>query len=242
MKDPQFLLDDGATELELRLLQAGAADGPSVKARHAAMAALGLSAAVLSASAPAAAGSPALASGVRLISAKWWAMGALVTVTGAAGLGYVALAGSHATSPTAQATPQRPRAQLVSASPVAEPTAPVASAAPVLPVTPAPERPLSPQLHSSSSAGTPGIQEQIALIDRARAAVVAHQPSTAMVALDEYQRRFPGGVLTQEAALLRIDALLARGDRANAARLGHQFLARYPRSAMAGRVKALIDG
>ena len=61
-----------------------------------------------------------------------------------------------------------------------------------------------------------------------------------MSALSEYQRRFPGGVLAQEAMLLRIEALVAQGDQASAARLGRQFLARYPRSQLAARVKTLI--
>ena len=242
MKDPQPLLDDGATELELRLLQAGDADRPSAKARQAALAALGLSGAVLSASSSAAAataGSTALPSGARFLAVKWWAMGALVTA-GGVGVGYATLTSSPAGTPSAVVVPRVSQLPLVTtAAPLPEPELP-ASASPAL--TTSRERPTSPQPRSSSSAGSLGIQEQIVLVDRARAAVAAQQPATALAALDEYQRRFPGGVLAQEATLLRIDALLARGDRASAARLGRQFLERYPRSPMAARVKTLIDG
>jgi TolA-binding protein len=241
MKDPQPLLDNGATELELRLLQAGDADRPSAKARQAALAALGLSGAVLSASSSAAAtaGSTALSSGARVLAAKWWAVGALVTAGGVS-VGYATLTSSPAGTPSAVVVPRlSPPPMVATAAPLPEPEV-SASASPAL--TTSRERPTSSPPRSSSSAGSLGIQEQIVLVDRARAAVAAQQPATALAALDEYQRRFPGGVLAQEATLLRIDALLARGDKASAARLGRQFLQRYPRSPMAARVKTLIDG
>lgn len=243
MKDPQPLLDDGATALELELLRAGDADRPSPKSRQAALAALGLSTAVLGASSPvaAAAGSVALSPGVRLLAAKWWAIGALVTASGGAGLGYAMWHGTPAPVASMNTAPQRSRPPLVP-TPLAELPAPEASA-PASPEVPSlRERPPLLPPHSSSSADSPGIQEQIALIDRARGAVAAHQPAAAMAALDEYRRRFPAGVLAQEAALLRIETLAARGDKANAARLGRQFLERYPRSAMAARVKELTGG
>jgi outer membrane protein assembly factor BamD (BamD/ComL family) len=62
-----------------------------------------------------------------------------------------------------------------------------------------------------------------------------------LAALDDYQRRFPRGVLQQEAAMLRIEALLARGDKATARRLSQRFLEQYPRSALAARVKNLLE-
>lgn len=241
MTDPERLLDDGASELELALLRAGDADGPSPKARQAALAALGLSGAVLSAAPPAvAAGGTALSSGARLLAAKWWAVGAFVAASGAAGLGYVSLQSSPAAAPLESSAPRRLQAPIESLPAPAPPTGDTAAPpGPTVPTTR--ERPLSPP-RGSSSAGSTGIQEQIALIDRARGAVAARQPAAAMAALDEYQRRFPRGVLGQEATLLRIETLLARGDRAGAARLGRQFLERYPRSPMAARVKTLIDG
>jgi TolA-binding protein len=238
-------LEDGASELELTLLQAGDADMPSVQARQAALAALGLSSALLSAAPPAvAAGSAATSSGVRLLAAKWWIMGALVTATGAAGLGYVASREAPAPPARVSHVAERSPAPVIAEPPAVVQPARDSSERPAA-VPSARERPLSPapaSPRSSSSAGSSGIQEQIALIDRARGAVAAHQPAAALAALDEYQRRYPGGVLVQEAALLRIESLLARGDKATAARLGRQFLQHYPRSPMAARVKTLIDG
>lgn len=241
MRDPQPLLDDGATELELELLRAGDADRPSAKARQAALAALGLSGAALTASSSAAAatvGGTALSSGARFLAVKWWAIGALVTA-GGVGVGYATLASSPAGAPSAAVVPRFSQVPVV--APAASLPAPEVSVPPSPVVTSPRERPAS-QPRSSSSASSLGIQEQITLVDRARAAVAAQQPASALAALDEYQRRFPGGVLTQEATLLRIDALLARGDKASAVRLGRQFLERYPRSPMAARVKTLIDG
>jgi hypothetical protein len=243
VKDPQPLLDDGATALELELLRAGDADRPSPKSRQAALAALGLSTAVLGASSPvaAAAGRVALSPGARLLAAKWWAISALVAASGGAGLGYATWHGAPAPKASVNSV-SKPSLPPLSPTFVAEAPAPEVSAAPIREVPSLPERPPSPPSRSSSSASDPGIQDQIALIDRARGAVAAHQPAAAMAALDEYQRRFPAGVLAQEATLLRIETLAARGDKADAARLGRQFLERYPRSAMAARVKALTGG
>jgi TolA-binding protein len=242
VKDPQRLLDAGATELELALLQAGDADQPSAHARQAALAALGLGAAVLSAPAPAAAatGSAAALSGTRLLVAKWWLMAALVTASGAAGLGYATLAKAPVPPPSVHAPARRLQPVATPLSVVlSAPEEPSAAPPPVLaPSTP--ERQLPTPARVPKGASGPGIEAQIALIDRARAAVAAHEPAQAMSALSEYQRRFPGGVLTQEATLLRIEALVAQGDQASAARLGRQFLARYPRSQLAARVKTLI--
>jgi len=242
VKDPQPLLDDGATAFELALLQAGDADQPTPKARQAALAALGLSGAVLGASSPvaAAAGSAVPSWGTRLLAAKWWTIGALVTASAAAGLGYATWHGEPAPTPSAKAAPQR--AQPRSVALATPPAGPDVAAPPSPAITSAQERVSSSLPRSPSSASNLGIQEQIALIDRARGAVAAHQPAAAMAALDDYQRRFPRGVLTQEATLLRVETLLARGDKTGAVRLGRQFLERYPRSAMAARVKALIDG
>ena len=61
-----------------------------------------------------------------------------------------------------------------------------------------------------------------------------------MDALDTYRKRYPNGVLGQEAAMLRIEALLGRGDRATAQRVGEQFLKFHPKSALAPRVRLLL--
>jgi outer membrane protein assembly factor BamD (BamD/ComL family) len=83
---------------------------------------------------------------------------------------------------------------------------------------------------------------EVALLDRARARVAAGDLAGAIAALDEHRRDFSDGALVAEAELLRIDATLRRGQRAEAQELGRRFLARFPRSPLAQRVRSLLSG
>lgn len=236
MKDPLPLLDDGATDFELQLLQAGDAEGPSFKAQQATLSALGLGGAALaSTSSAAAAGGVALA-GTRVLAAKWWAIAALAAAS-VGGLGYLTLTTTDEHPPGPAPTPSSVAIPL-------EPPPPPPPPVSVARVSAAPSRAasLGPSPRTSTTARAPDIQAQIALIDRARAAVAGGNPTGALTALDDYASRFPNGVLGQEAAMLRIEALLARGDKSGAARVGKRFLEQHPRSALAPRVRALTGG
>lgn len=246
MKDPQPLLDGGASRLELELLRAGDADGPSSRAREAALAALGLSAVVLSSSVSAAGvagGAPTLAPAAPIFAAKWWAIGAFMAASGA-GVGYATFAAdSEPSSPPPVArngvSPSGPPVvseAIAVAAPPEQPSAPSSPSA-----TAGVSDPDSGQVARPPATAGVGIQEQIALIDRARAAAAAGDPAAVLSAVDAYQRRFPKGVLGQEAALLRIEALLSRGDTAKATRLGQQFLELHPRSALAPRLRSQLE-
>lgn len=94
-----------------------------------------------------------------------------------------------------------------------------------------------------SGARPPGSSEALRLelqqLDRARAALAAGRATEALATLDTYSRSTPRGALTLEAEVLRIDAL-ARSGRSNQARArASAFLARYPRSVLAARVRQL---
>ncbi len=52
--------------------------------------------------------------------------------------------------------------------------------------------------------------EQVALVDRARSALGAGDPSSALRLADEYDARFPGGALAPEVAGLRVQAIRMR--------------------------------
>lgn len=239
MKDPQRLLDDGATELELMLLRAGDAEGPSLAARRLAASSLGISAAITTtaASGAAAAGAQSLVPAATVFAAKWWVIGALVSV--GAGVSYVSLtAGEVAPRPVASVAPVALAPPPTSSSPVASAEGPILR--PESQLSAVPER--APVTAPHGGPATPvGIQEQVSLIDRARSAAASGQVGATLAALDEYHRRFPRGVLQQEAAMLRIEAMLARGDKATATRLGKRFLEQYPRSALAARVRSLLE-
>ena len=58
--------------------------------------------------------------------------------------------------------------------------------------------------------------------------------------LAQARERFPGGVLGQERAALGVEALMQSGARAEAAESARRFLAAFPNSPHAARVRALV--
>src|SRR5262249_36945392 len=106
---------------------------------------------------------------------------------------------------------------------------PNAKAAANTPMTPVPERksakasdvprvepsaPTSIGDEAPAPAADPAsaLKSEIAVLDRARAALRAKDSATALAELDRHRLEFPGGALAQEATVLRIEALVARGD------------------------------
>ncbi len=61
----------------------------------------------------------------------------------------------------------------------------------------------------------------------------------ALTVLDDFQQRFPNAPVNEEAHVLRIEALLACGDRAAARRSAERFFLLYPKSTYARRVRSL---
>jgi hypothetical protein len=94
---------------------------------------------------------------------------------------------------------------------------------------------------SSASEATRRLAAEVALVDRARARLAAGDPVAALDALADYRRRFAGGDLTAEADVVAIEVAIAMRDVAGARVLGAAFLARFPRSPHAQRVRSLID-
>lgn len=82
---------------------------------------------------------------------------------------------------------------------------------------------------------------QVALIDRARARASAGDAGGTLQAVDEYDHRFPGGLLSEEALLLRIEAVAMRGGRDSATALAKRFLIEYPRSVHADRLRSYLE-
>jgi hypothetical protein len=82
---------------------------------------------------------------------------------------------------------------------------------------------------------------QVALIDRARARAAAGDAGGTLQAVDEYDHRFPGGLLSEEALLLRVEAVAMRGGRDSAAALAKRFLIEYPRSVHAERLRTYLE-
>ncbi len=124
-----------------------------------------------------------------------------------------------ATQPTPAALGARDPPAATAAPPATAPRAPVARAS----------RPASES-----------ISEQIAELDRARAALDAGSTERALHLVDAYEASYPSGALVQEAELLRVEALVRAGNRPDAERAGKRFLAAYPKSPHAARVRALL--
>ena len=74
----------------------------------------------------------------------------------------------------------------------------------------------------------------------ARAANASHDPLRTLRVLDRYDQEFAGGMFAMEAAVLRIEATAAKGDRATAAQLARRFLDNHPKSPHARRVKKFV--
>ncbi len=94
----------------------------------------------------------------------------------------------------------------------------------------------SPPVSSSSASSAPHVAaaprftDEVRMLGDVRSALAAHDPARGLVALDTFATLYPTSVLTAEAEVLRIDAVLARGDRALAGKLATTFLAARPKS------------
>lgn len=96
-------------------------------------------------------------------------------------------------------------------------TAPAPTEVRDVPETPAPpptteavvEAPESTVTRAQRSADR--LAEEVEILSRAGTALRSGRPSAALKALDEHQRRFPSGVLSQERSAARVQALCALG-------------------------------
>jgi hypothetical protein len=247
MSDPQRLLAEGASDFEKDLLRSWQAEQPSDAARARVLAAAGLGVALTAAATAtklgAAAGGSvapkAIASAGGAVLAKWLAVGAVGLALTGATVGYVrhaarvkrdeAAAARMAAQPSA---PPELASQVAAPLPANEGTLGLAPAAPAPPHTRA--RVTTPREHPSA------LGEQVSALDAAHRALASGDAASAIRQLDDYEARFPEGALFEEAEVLRVEALVATGDRAAAERAGQRFLAAHPNSPHAARVRALI--
>jgi hypothetical protein len=233
------LIDSGADDFEHRILSAGRLDRPSAASRRRILTGLGVGGAL---------GATLLASTMNAggwfgnLSRALLLRSAMAATAGAAAvIGYVQFAPS---SPA----PHEPAA-LVAPRVAAAPKAPVPVPVEVREepaVETASPRPLPVSGNVPRSARAveappkPGLSDELGSLDRARQALVAGDASRSLRLLDEYQRRFAKPKLGTEAAVLRIEALAASGQRARASELGAQFLSRHGKGPYGARVRSLI--
>jgi hypothetical protein len=83
-------------------------------------------------------------------------------------------------------------------------------------------------------------REESRLVGKAREALRAGDARTALSLLAQARERFPAGVLGQERAALGVEASMQSGARAEALESARRFLAAFPNSPHAARVRALV--
>ena len=144
--------------------------------------------------------------------------------------------------------------------PASNPIGPVvtATAGATDPATPKPEAPSAlrdPAPKTRVSADTPSsgapkgdsvvappaLDGEIRRLDRARAALARGSSEAALAELAAYENERKTAVLEREAAVLRIDALLARGDRNGAQSLAQRYVAAHPDDPHARRLRKLLE-
>ncbi len=125
----------------------------------------------------------------------------------------------------ALAPPSTPPVATEDRSAVAEPR-PSTRPAPLPAVRPPPPPP------------APTLEEELAALRDARAALQAGNSDAALEQLDRYERR--GRRLRVEATVLRIEALAAAGRSAEATALARRFVVEHPTNPLVDRVRAII--
>jgi outer membrane protein assembly factor BamD (BamD/ComL family) len=88
---------------------------------------------------------------------------------------------------------------------------------------------------------TASLAQEIASLDAVRAQLAAADARAALGTVERYMREHPKGALRQEAAVLRIEALLAAGEPVRVRAAAARFLKENPDSPHAPRVRALAD-
>lgn len=259
MSEPRRLLDGGGNDLERSLLRSARGDSPSDGSRRKTLIALGLAGGVGGAAATTTATSTATSTAAVAIKGsaamggaaliEWIGVG---VITGFAVIGAASMiAPKRAAAPISPAHPQGvpnpgpAQSALVAPGPANPPPSSPPEAAP--PPAPLPTEEPAPVEVPKSAAPPPIAQPaatsltyEVAALNRAREALAAGDAAGTLRALDNHNRRFPGGMLGPEATVLRIEALALRGDRASAVRLGKAFLDAHPRSPHANRLRSLL--
>jgi hypothetical protein len=203
MKEPKRLLSHGATDFERQLLRAVVSERPSALLRSRMQRGLGL------------VGPLAWASNVKAMFGT-----AASKVTGGVAVGLVVAGGFAAvqlmsgpsappssSAPTvAPAVEANPPEAVGTSHPASDPAAKIAAGTENDAVKPGPEAralPVEAAVGQQAPADDGQLREEIALIDAARAALQRGDRQQARASLSSYRERFPDGVLSREANVLR---------------------------------------
>ena len=267
---PNQLRVVGATDLERRLLDAGARELPSVELTRKMQQALGISiaAGAVTATATAAAKSSGLgaaaSTGATAPAFAWPAIsvGVIALALTGAVVGVRSTVNHHAAGKPRAAVAAPAVAPAIAPPPAA---APIAAVAPAVAVAPAgavaSARAVAPAAGIAPAAGlerrvaahastrhhavvvvtTSDLRAEIALVDAARTSVGGGADDRALALLHRYDASYPRGTFRPEAAALRIEALDHLGRGAQARALAQKFVTAHPDSPLVDRVERLTD-
>jgi outer membrane biosynthesis protein TonB len=251
VSDPRRLLGGAGDDFERALLRSASADAPTRDARARQLAVLGVTG-VAAGATHGAGGALAALSKAGVLK---WAL--VVALVGSVATGTVRVlqrrdAGATAASitiPTPTPTPIPTPTPTPIPTPTPTPTPiPTLTPTPTPTPTPIPTLTRTPALapaRTTTAASTPSpsstLSEETASLDSARAALRSGAAGDALRTLDAYGRAHPSGVLQPEAMALRVQALLASGDRDGAERAGRALLAVYPATPAARRARAMLN-
>lgn len=84
------------------------------------------------------------------------------------------------------------------------------------------------------------LEREVVLVDQARLAYRAKSYDLALALLDRHQRDFPRGSLGPEALVVRVQALVGLGRRAEAQRLALPYLTTYTSSPISQRLRSVL--
>jgi TolA-binding protein len=98
----------------------------------------------------------------------------------------------------------------------------------------------APAATASTSSPASGLAEEVAALEQARRALAVGDSDTAMVTLEHHARKFPSSQLDHEAAVLRVEALIAARRCGVARAEATAFLQSHPRSPAARRMESLV--
>ena len=251
MKEPQRLLEQGATDAGRALLDSARADGPPEGAGQRMLVALaGLTVgggSLGSQGLGSAMGSP-VPSTSAAVAAHSLRLGALAKVGLVALVGVGALGGGvliHFVAAQRSVPSETPgaRAPVMQEKPAGGPTEIPAAREPpgAASRVSAPSLGSAPALrHRPAEATDESLSAETRVLDVARAAVDAHNPAAAQRALDGYAQRFPQGHLKPEAMVLRLAVLVRQGKGAEARSLAAQLLAGDAYKAYEYRIRSLL--
>ncbi len=165
-----------------------------------------------------------------------------VAIVGSVGTaGYVAATGGEQPTPTP--TPSLASPAESKPAPRTAPPEPAAASEPApepLAVVEEPARPVRRRVAKRESAAVPAttLPQQLSALRAANRRLHSGDAAAALAAVQDYDRRFPDGDLRPEIWAIRIDALCELDRTEQAGRRAERFLAQWPQSPLAERVRA----